>query len=293
MPMVIPAVAAALSISAATLITGMAIAGTALSAIGAITGNKTLSMFGGVIGLVGGVAGIAASLGTTGASAAALGEAAAASSTGSLSQTAAVGTGLDLAASEALAAAPGALDAASAIGAAAEPLSATALATDGVVNAAASMAPDVGMIGGEMAAAATSAPDSSLVTELMQAPAPGMDPAAAADAAAPAAEPAGYQSNSADKQAIFGGENYGSKVEPSFGSRVGDAVSGATDWMGRNKQATNLIGGMINGAAKSYGDQSLLKEKYKLDEQASARQRARLNASVQGLKMPVYQRSGA
>ena len=73
-------------------------------------------------------------------------------------------------------------------------------------------------------------------------------------------------------------------------SRMLDGLKSAMSWAKDNKELTQAGAGLLQAGMSAYGQQEAIKEQLLAREQVQQRARDRLNASVQGLKMPVYQR---
>ena len=75
---------------------------------------------------------------------------------------------------------------------------------------------------------------------------------------------------------------------PNVASSIGDTISGVGKWMGANKELVNTGAGIIGGAMKNASEQDMLAEKWKQEDEAIARKRQQLSASILGLQMPTY-----
>lgn len=303
MPVAIPLIAAAASISAGVAVVGAAtttlsliagglmIAGGALSAVGAITGNADLTKWGGIIGLAGGVGGLATGAFGAGASVAADQSAAEtarlAAQNGTLAQSAAPTV-----------VAPAAADAA-ALAADAAPAAVDA-ATSAAPGLAAPVAdvPTTGLVGSNMAAPPAGA-DPATFASLDPAPADALSragapaPAGPSGPAGPGGVTPGIDQSAAETARLTAQNTPNAPAEPGIFERIAGYGKSAASFAKDNKELVNTASGLVQGAMKSYGDQDLLKQRYAMAEEAEARQRARLNASVMGLKMPVYQAPGS
>lgn len=69
---------------------------------------------------------------------------------------------------------------------------------------------------------------------------------------------------------------------------IGSKVTKVGEWMEKNKVATNVGSGILQGAMKGVAEQDAMKERIRQEEEFLARRRAQLNASVTGLKMPSF-----
>ena len=68
---------------------------------------------------------------------------------------------------------------------------------------------------------------------------------------------------------------------------VGDYINNPA-----NARSVQLGSGMLKSVADYYGQKELLADKYKAEEDAIARERARRSASLRGLSMPIYKKGG-
>lgn len=306
MPMALPLIAAYASISAgvalgtatfaSALIGGLMITGGAMTAMGALTHDKTLSQWGGVLGLAGGVAGLANGAWSTAAN------------------EVATQSGMDLAAD----AAPGTANALGGAGNAA--VSGMDAAADGMASTiggtfapvapggllASATPPPNGMVdpldtslpeaGGP---ATTTAPTQPGLTPLTgqpvapsaTAPAPAVGPAAATPAGT--AQPVPTQAAVAPDAVTAPGVNRlpSATVKPTpvyTGNYAKDFVTwaGATP---ENARLAQIPAGAVGMLGKYYGDQDNVKTQIALQEAANQRARDRINASTRGLAVPTYQ----
>lgn len=268
------------TITAASVAGGLMVAGGALTAIGALTGNKSLMKWGGVLGLAGGVTKLTTAALEEAGKAAATSAAPASAAGGAAGQAA--GSAASGAAQEASAGAQAMLaDGTPSLGTGPDALAGTAAAPSaapaGIVDSAAAPA-----------ASQAAAPLKGLV-----------DSASAPQAIVDASQAAGPQgivdaSTPMGPQAIerAAGLPVDPAAPPGILDRVSAAGKGAASWVKDNKELVNTAAGLVQGAAKSYGDQAMLKERMKAQEQYEARQRARISASLKGLQMPQYVRPG-
>lgn len=72
----------------------------------------------------------------------------------------------------------------------------------------------------------------------------------------------------------------------------GGMLSSAMSWMEKNPKLTQAGAGLLQAGLGAYGQQEALKEQMRMQEEQQARARQRLNDSVKGLTVPVYQRKG-
>jgi len=238
------------------LIAGAMIGGGVLSGIGALTGNRKLQKWGGVLSLAGGVAGLA---------------------TGAWSSTAS--SVAEQSARESFRAAElGAQSAADALGGAAGGL---ADAAGGLAQANAGS--DLGMLNSMSGAQ----------------PAP---MAAGASAGAPGVTapsvsmPSGVNlgSQGGVMQTMTKAADGGGMLSSLGGtlSSVGDKVKPAFDWMEKNPRITQAGTGLLTAGLSGYAQAEALKDQMLLQDEAQARARQRMSDSVQGVRVPVYQRKG-
>lgn len=321
MPPVIAIAAAVGTVSAgmaavaagSSLIGGMMIAGGVMSGLGAITGNKKLSMIGGVLGLAGGIGGMMSGAWDTAASSIAessmvnaidpaqtagdalnsfdkmnVGEAAASAGNG----------GAETVAGEMAKTAPEA-----------GPNFGTDRITDnangGVVDSAreafGAATPEAPNALNDTNAAMTR---NAQVTQQQAQPASQSHVEARATWDGDAANRAGsgYGANAPTVEPDGSWQNTRALSDPNTGVVAGRAEQGGSlwdrvkqvpRWIEENKETAKLAGGLVSGAMKSYGDQSLLKQRYALEDEQRQRERQRYSDSVRGLHMPVYRRNNA
>lgn len=116
---------------------------------------------------------------------------------------------------------------------------------------------------------------------------------------APASAPAGVAGNQAATNAMTaatappsaGGGGMLDSIKSGF-SGVGDTVKSGFKWMGAspaNARLTQAGAGLLQAGLGAYGQQEAVKEQIKMQEDAQARARQRLNDSVKGVRVPVYQ----
>ena len=76
-------------------------------------------------------------------------------------------------------------------------------------------------------------------------------------------------------------------------SEVGDGMlSKSMSWMKKNQLLTHAGAGLLTAGLSAYGQQEAIKEQMRMQEEQQARARKRLSDSVQGVTVPVYQRRG-
>ena len=206
----------------ATLFQGLAFAGAALSLTGNVTGNKTLSKLGMVVGIAGGVG--------------MLGEAAFGMSSPTLGETFGYGAG-----ATPPTVAPSAFDSASANAPSAS------VNPDAVVNPLGEVAPPAA-VGGEPSPAARIASDPIASAQNINAPSMGLDTSLASPAYSPAdatrAVDFGYKPGGTSVMDSFRAGNYGqalgkagsnvmdlAKTNPGAAMVMGQATIGLTDWL--------------------------------------------------------------
>lgn len=281
------AMATAVGASMAAMVCGgLMVAGGALTAIGAVSGNKQCSKWGGILSLAGGVGALAT--GAANATASTVADQAAGTATttstaagnlsGSAAGTAATDGAAQLAGTEAL--------------------------TPVVDGSAASLAPATGL---ETAAAPVADTSGGLIGSNMATTAPVMDGGAEALAGSTMAPVGDVAAATPGVDAVAGAEalptppagsvSVGAPTTEVAPSSVFDQIKSAGTKLSKfatdNKGLVQVGAGIVQGAMKNKSDQELLDQRYALAEEADARQRARLSASVQGLKMPVYQKAKA
>lgn len=268
MPMAIPLLAAAGSVAAGItaggVIGGMMIAGGVMSGVGALTGNKNLSKFGGLLSLAGGVGGLA-----TGAFSATANTVAQAAST----ESAAV-SGMDLAGD--------ALSGGNSIAGAAESFNAAATPFADSVRGGNAAPGDNEFDGGAAdyndPTPAQGAPIKSPVQPVLGESAP--EPAAAPDVTRPGPGNWAGETPSGMDMAADGGRNSVAQAVPNNGAP--SWFDKATNWIKQNKEAANIGSKFVGGAMQAVSQQDALNTKMKLEEAARLRERARYNTSVQG-----------
>ena len=238
------------------LIAGAMIGGGVLSGIGALTGNAKLQKWGGVLSLAGGIGGLA---------------------TGAWSSTAS--SVAEQSARESFRAAElGAQSAADALGGAAGGL---ADAAGGLMQANAGS--DLGML--------------NSMTGAQPAPMAAGAGAGAPSVTAPSVSmPSGVNlgSQGGVMQTMTKAADGGGMLSSLGGtlSSVGDKVKPAFDWMEKNPRITQAGTGLLTAGLSGYAQQEALKDQMRMQDEAQARARQRMSDSVQGVRVPVYQRKG-
>ncbi len=257
MPAAVALVGAAASVSAGVaaggIIGGVMIAGGVMTGLGAVTGNKKLMKFGGILGLAGGVAGLASG-----------------------AWSASAGTVAEQAARESFRAAElGAQSAAEALGGAAGGI-ADAAGSLVQANAGALGTTDIG-IGAASAGGITPTP----MTPGIAGPTiPG--PTSPSIPSSVNLTNAGGTMQTAAKAAESG----------SMLSSIGDKVKPAFDWMEKNPRITQAGAGLLTAGLSGIAQQEALKEQMRQQDEQQARARKRLSDSVAAVEVPVYQRKG-
>lgn len=234
------------------------IAGAAMTATGAITGNRTLSKWGGVLSLAGGVAGLATGAWSTTASSLA-------------TESSSVGAGglaqEGFRAAEYAAAAPGgaSYDALAAVGAANDSVGAV-----GAVSGSSALGPatvNLGSAGGTMSTAGGVGGAADVVKQ-------GIADATARGIPGVAQSAPGVTGTIAESGAGNGG--------------MLDSLKSAMTWAEKNPRLTQAGAGLLQSGLGAYGQQEAIKEQIKMQEDAQARARQRMNDSVKGVTVPVY-----
>ena len=72
----------------------------------------------------------------------------------------------------------------------------------------------------------------------------------------------------------------------------GGMLSKSMSWMEKNPRLTQTGAGLLTAGLSAYGQQEAIKEQMRMQEEQQARARKRLSDSVQGVTVPVYQRRG-
>ena len=303
MPVILPILVAVgtavgASAAAAAVVGGLIVAGTAMTVVGAATGNQSLMKWGSILSLAGGIGGLA-----SGAWAGTASSVAASSAAG---EVAVDSTGTNLFASEAAAysgsaeAAVGAAEATNAAAPAASEVGTMAPA-DGLVNSA--PAADAAAV----AEAPAIEPATSVNTFADATPA-ATPPSYSADftgANPAAAETANYGTNAPTEVAQYQppAQYQGTGTSPASGGGTtpagdpttvasnnfwGDSLDKLSGWVKQNPAMAKAAGGLVQGAANNYGQQEAMQKNFDLQQDAIRNNRARYTASLQGLSVPVY-----
>ena len=69
-------------------------------------------------------------------------------------------------------------------------------------------------------------------------------------------------------------------------------LSDSMAWMEKNPKLTQAGAGLLTAGLSGYAQQQAVKDQMQAQEDAQARARKRLNDSIQGMAVPVYQRKG-
>ena len=112
---------------------------------------------------------------------------------------------------------------------------------------------------------------------------------------APAA-PSGIAGNQAATNAL----NSAATAPPSAGggmidslksgaSGIGDTLKSGMAWAEKNPRLTQAGAGLLQAGLGAYGQEQAMKEQLKAQEDMETRRRQRLNDSVKGVRVPVYQ----
>ncbi len=238
------------------LVAGAMIAGGVMTGVGVLTNNKKMQKWGGVLSLAGGIGGLA-----TGAWSSVANEAASAGFGG-----AEYGMAESLAgrASDVAGAAGGLADAAGGL------VQANAGSDLGMFNSMTGAQPAPMAAGASAGAPGVTAPSVSM----------------------PSGVNLGSQGGVMQTmtKAADGGGRLSSLGDTLSG--LGDKVKPAFDWMEKNPRITQDGMGLLTAGLSGYAQQQAVKDRMRLQEEAQARARQRLSDSVQGVRMPVYQRKG-
>lgn len=268
MPMAVPLVASAFSISAGLtaggMLGGLMVAGGALSGLGAITGNKKLSGFGALLGLAAGVGSFASKALEEGAKTAvtdAAGKAASDAAAATAGNTIADATGTAVGATEAAkAASSSALDAGSAL--AGDVASADAASINSALTPAKqAMTSGANPLDGRLADGLASSPKTpGLIERVTNA----------------------VGSNAAGDMATGAKNVLGTLWDAGTG-----AVKSAGAWAEANPTTAKLAGGLVGGAMTYMGQQEATKEAIRQRRKYEDWARQRYNDSVAGLQVPA------
>ena len=72
-------------------------------------------------------------------------------------------------------------------------------------------------------------------------------------------------------------------------SGIGDTIKSGMTWAEKNPRLTQAGAGLLQAGLGAYGQQDAMKEQLKAQEDMEARRRQRMNDSVKGVRVPVYQ----
>jgi hypothetical protein len=305
--MLLPLVAAGASIAAGVtaggIVGGLMIAGGAMSGIGAITGNKSLSRFGAVLGLAGGVAGLATGAWTSAASTISE-EAASASAFFDVGEKGALGARSLAGGGEALSGLAQTTTNAE-LGAAGASTPSfeypDALANRGVMAGATGQPSTLGAAptsGATTAGVAQPSTPSTVPTSTAPVGQAGAPVGQVGSGATPLAGTTSAATPAGTNVVAPGSTSQG--LLSSLQSKAGEAYSGAKrgvgeffDWAtanDKNARITQAGAGLLSAGMGAYGQQEAMKAQIKMQEEALARSRARLNESLLKMgPMPTYQ----
>lgn len=241
------------------LIAGAMIGGGVLAGLGAVTGNKKLQKWGGILSIAGGVAGLAS--GAWSSAAGSIAE----QSAESVAREGFQGLEYGRNVGEAAGAAAGGLADASA-----GMLQANLGVTDIGVGAASA--------GGAVPGIAPAVPP--VVTGSATPTTVNLVNAGGTTATAP-----GLQGVVDVAKEKLSGLTANSEVG-------GGMLSKSMSWMKENPRLTQAGAGLLTAGLSAYGQQEAIKEQMRMQEEQQARARKRLSDSVQGVTVPVYQRRG-
>ena len=256
MPMAIPLLAAAgtafAGMAAGGLIGGVMIAGAAMTAVGALTGNKNLMKWGGVLGLAGGVAGFATGAWSTAAE-------------GLATQTASSGQGAQelfrtskLGQSNAL----------------------NSFGTDAISQANAAASSSVGMPG---SAAQSVSPPATVNL---------VNGGGTTGTAGGVQGTMDWAKQGVRDYMTPGGAPQPTGIAPdtSGGGQGGilQSLKSGGAWLQANPRLAQAGSGILSAGLGAIGQQEAIRTQIQLQEDAQGRARQRLNDSVKGLNVPVY-----
>lgn len=256
---------AAGGLSALTLTSGLMIAGGALSAVGAITGNKKLSTLGAVMGLAGGIGNAMGKASSVTDAASAAKEAAGTTTTANVGGNVAQGAAADALPSVAESAARTATEAGKAIG------------EQGVL---------------QQAMSAPTGPDFGAINEALPGPDAGgiVDAARGAQASAPsAAASPNYGTYATESRGFY--PDIQAQLEPSSGGGWWDTIKS----LGRdfdkftkdNPGLAKALGGVAEGVGGYVSQQQLMKDRMKAEMKYGDWVRQRYSDSVRNLTVPT------
>jgi len=267
MPAALALVGAAASVSAGVaaggIIGGVMIAGGVMTGLGAITGNKKLQKWGGILSIAGGVAGLASGAWSSAAGSIAEQSAESVAREG-FRASGASELGAQYAGEAAGAAAGGLADASAGM------LQANLGVTDIGVGAASAggAVPGIAPVAAPVVTGSATPTTVNLVN------------AGGTTATAPGLH--GVVDVAKEK---LSGLTANSEVG-------GGMLSKSMSWMEKNPRLTQAGAGLLTAGLSAYGQQEAIKEQMRMQEEQQARARKRLSDSVQGVTVPVYQRRG-
>ena len=241
------------------LIAGAMIAGGVMTGLGAVTGNKKLQKWGGILSIAGGVAGLAS--GAWSSAAGSIAE----QSAESVAREGFQGLEYGRNVGEAAGAAAGGLADASA-----GMLQANLGVTDIGVGAASAggAVPGIAPVAAPVVTGSATPTTVNLVN------------AGGTTATAP-----GLQGVVDVAKEKLSGLTANSEVG-------GGMLSKSMSWMEKNPRLTQAGAGLLTAGLSAYGQSEAIKEQMRMQEEQQARARKRLSDSVQGVTVPVYQRRG-
>lgn len=289
------------------IVGGLMMAGGVASALGTVTGNKTLSQLGMVASLAGGLGGLASGAWDTAAQSISANAADTATATGSElareasrmaeGATQAVSGVSPMGLAEATAASPGALGL---------PDGGLGYAANGGASAVASGAPPPRIVAANTPDLGTGYPSDGGATALATG-APSSDPLAASGSANyalsdPTAVPPAGGTPSSDpmaSQAAAGSEAEREASRMASAKVQAGAEPGLVDkyfkpigqFINKNAGVAQLGAGLVSGAVGAFSQDSLMKKKYVLQQQYEANLRQLTSDSVRGLTAPTYSRT--
>lgn len=241
---------------------GMMVAGGMMTAVGAISGDKNLSKYGGLLSLAGGVSGIMSGAWES-----------AAQNIAQESTTAGYVNQMD----------------------AASDLASTASGASGAAASVAPGAAPMDLPGADQVAVADWSMDAYPTGQAPSVPSAqpptAVAPQQAAAQAPQATAPAPTAAAPAPQQAYTPRPSAGSPADAAP-KPTGGPVSDFFKWTEANPRQTQAGSGLLQAGLNYYGQQDAVKTSIRLNEEAQARARERMNASVKGLQMPVYQKKG-
>ncbi len=276
MPAALALVGAAASVSAGVaaggIIGGVMIAGGVMTGLGAITGNKKLQKWGGILGLAGGIAGLASGAWSSAASSVAEEAARESFRASELGAQAAAGGDLVGSAAGGLGEAAGSL------------MQANMGAGLGTTDIGVGSASAGGAQPWQTPGINGNAPSIPTTVNIVNG--------------------GGTQGTAGGFQGVADGlKQRVSDLLPGTGSSrggrmlssIGGTIKDGFDWAGKSDANARIVqagAGILTAGLGAYGQQEALKTQMRLQEEQQARARKRLSDSVQGVQVPVYQRRG-